>query len=171
MIKKEREENNMCINRTFSELDGKVITNGIYAIRYVMENDAPRFALCDILKSLGYKSAANTNYWAKMFNLNQIVGKDNRLRHYVTKEQAEAIFPRLFLMTNDFRDFWNDVVIPKTDAKYAVLKARNKKLEMLNNELSDVYEALKAKNSDLAEKLETLLKERDEICEILKKAV
>lgn len=159
----------MCINRTFSELDGKVVCNGYYSIRYVMENDAPRFALCDILKSLGYKSGCVTNYYAKKFNLNQIVGKDNRLRHYVTKEQAEVIFGHLWLMTSDFRSFWDNEVVPKTDTKYAVLKARNKKLETLNNELSEVYEALKVKNSDLAEKLESLLRDRDEIVAILQK--
>ena len=162
----------MCVNRTFSELNGKKVSNkyGNYSIRYVMENDSPRFVLKDVMKSLGYKSPnMTTHIYCKMFNLGKVCGTDNNLYTYASKEQMEEIFKHLYLITDDFRDFWNNVVIPETDQKYAVLRERNQKLIEMNRDLTDIYETLKVKNSDLAEKLEKLLKERDEIVAILKK--
>lgn len=164
----------MANNNTYTVLANDVITNGTYSIRYVMENDAPRFALCDFFKTLGYKCGILPNYYKKKFDLGQIVGSDNILRHYVTKEQAEEIFRHLRKMTPEFLSFWNDVVIPATDKKYATLHERNLKLydanqrlEETNRKLEEVYAILKAKNASLAEKLDSVLRENNEIENIL----
>ena len=165
----------MANNRTFTELDGNVISNGTYTIHYVMENGAPRFVLVDLFKSLGYKTPhAVAHIYCKSLGLGKVVGKDNKLRTYATKEEMESIFDRMYFMTPEFRDFWELLVVPATDAKYAALRNRNarlveanSRLESTNKKLEEVYNVLRAKNASLAEKLDEILQDNTEIENIL----
>ena len=158
----------MCINRTFSELNGAVINNGTYSVRYVMENDSPRFVLTDIVKALGYKSiACQTNYFCRKLGLGKVVGADNKLRTYATKEQVDLILDKSRKTDELIRKFWEDEVIPATDQKYAGLKKQIKEEKETNQKLAETYRNLKEENDDLLEKIKALLNQREQIGEIL----
>ena len=144
----------MCINKTYSVLNGDVVANEYYSIRYVMDNDSPRFVLCDFFKSLGYATPYQSAYlFCKKLNLGKVVTKRNQLVTYVTKEEAEIVMQHMYLKTTEFEDFWKNEVIPATDYKYAKLKERNSKLmEMCGN---------------LEKKIMELVKERETVMKIL----
>ena len=158
----------MANNRTFTELNGDVITNGTYSVRYVMENDSPRFVLVDIVKALGYKSVrCQTNYFCRKLGLGKIVGADNNLRTYATKEQVDLILDKSSKTDELIRKFWNDEVVPATDQKYAGLKKQIEKEKGTNQKLAETYRNLKEENDDLLEKIKALLNQREQIGEIL----
>lgn len=165
----------MCVNKTFSQLDGSVVTNGYYSIRFVMENDSPRFVLNDVMKSLGYTAPyVSATTYRKRFGLGKVINDRNQLVIYASKEEAEKIFAHLYLITADFREFWENEVVPATDHKYAALRTETATLKKevnsekrINADLKRIRDELKKENSDLAEKIAGLLKERATIQEIL----
>ena len=156
----------MCVNRTFSELNGDEISNGTYSVRFVMENGSPRFVVADIAINLGYKPNI-TYFWCRKYGLGKVVGKDNKLRTYATKEQAERIIADSMRVTADFIEFWQNEVIPQTDRKYAELQREVSEAQDKNRELVKIYEGLKEQNDELIGKIEALLKERSAISAIL----
>lgn len=162
----------MAKNRTFTELEDNCVTSkeGWYSVRYVMENDSPRFVLVDVMKSLGYASpSATAHQFCKKFDLGKVVGSDNILRTYADKEQMEQILACAYLSSSDFREFWEKEVVPKTDARYAALREEVKEAKEKNQKLEDIYENLSKRNDELVQKIETLLKERNDIEKILGK--
>lgn len=155
-------------NRTFSELNGAVVRNGNFSIRYVMENDSPRFVAIDVARALNYRSpGTSTNAWCKKYGLGKVVGADNKLRTYATKEQVDLILDHARLTTEDFRKFWNDKAVPATDHKYAALKKNVDDAREANRKLSEIYESLKVENDGLIAKVKDLLFQREKITEIL----
>ena len=162
----------MAKNRTFTELDGSCVTskNGWYSVRFVMENDSPRFILTDVMRSLGYKApGATTHQWCKKCGLGKVVGSDNKLRTYANKEQMEMILAHAYLSSSDFRDFWKNEVVPATDEKYAKLREEVTETKKTNKRLKEVYETISKENDELVSKIEKLLKERNAIEQILGK--
>lgn len=158
----------MCINRTFSELNGNYITNGIYSIRYVMENDSPRFVLSDIFKSLFYKNPYTmASIFRKSLNLGKVINERDQLVIYVSKEEAEIIFGHMYLITEDFKDFWKTKVVPATDRKYAELRDRVFEAQEENRRLTEIFNTLNDENDALTAKIANLVAERDEISKIL----
>lgn len=147
----------MAKNRTFTELSNDVVTNGSYHVRYVMENDSPRFVLTDIMDSLGYMNpASSTNAYCKRFGLGKVVGADNKLRTYASKEEAEKIFTHLYLITTEFRDFWKNEVVPATDTKYAALRSEADTLRTEAESLRTETATLKAETATLKTETATL---------------
>ena len=162
----------MAKNRTFTELDGNCVTskNGWYSVRFVMENDSPRFVLTDVMRSLGYKApGVSTHQWCKRYGLGKVVGADNKLRTYANKEQMELILTHAYLSSSDFREFWEKEVVPATDAKYAKLREEVTEAKETNKRLEEVYQTLSKRNGELVEKIEKLLEERSAIEQILGK--
>lgn len=158
----------MCINKTYSVLNGNVVANEYYSIRYVMDNDAPRFVLCDFFKSLGYADPYRTAHiYCKKLNLGKVVTKRNQLVTYVTKEEAEEVMQHMYLRTKDFDKFWESEVIPTTDYKYAELRKNNRKLLDVNAQLEKMAEILKRENTDLNDKIIQFQEEREKIIEML----
>ena len=158
----------MANNRTFTELNGDVITNGTYSVRYVMENDSPRFVLGDIVKALGYKSVrCQTNYFCRKLGLGKVVGADNNLRTYATKEQVDLILDKSSKTDELIRKFWKNEVIPATDAKYAELRTKVSEAQEKNRRLTEIFNTLNEENDALTAKIEHLIAERKAISEIL----
>lgn len=158
----------MANNRTFTELNGAVINNGTYSVRYVMENDSPRFVLVDIVKALGYKSVrGQTNYFCRKLGLGKVVGADNNLRTYATKEQVDLILDKSSKTDELIRKFWKNEVIPATDAKYAELRTKVSEAQEENRRLTEIFNTLNEENDALTAKIEHLIAERKAISEIL----
>lgn len=158
----------MCINRTFSELNGAVVNNGTYSVRYVMENDSPRFVLVDIVKALGYKSVrGQTNYFCRKLGLGKVVGADNNLRTYATKEQVDLILDKSSKTDELIRKFWNDEVVPATDQKYSALRDAVSEEKEKNRRLNEVYETLVKENEELEVSISILKEQRKQISAIL----
>jgi prophage antirepressor-like protein len=162
----------MANNRTFTELNGNCVTskNGKYSVRYVMENDSPRFVLVDVMRNLGYKNlSVSTNQYCKKFDLGKVVGSDNKLRTYADKEQMEQILACATLASPEFRKFWEEEVVPKTDVRCAALRKEVDEAKEKNQKLEAIYETLSKRNGELVEKIEELLKARKQIEDILGK--
>lgn len=162
----------MANNRTFTELNGNCVTSkdGFYSVRFVMENDSPRFVLTDVMRSLGYKApGATTHQWCKKCGLGKVVGSDNKLRTYANKEQMDMILAHAYLSCESFREFWKNEVVPATDKKYAQLREEVTEAKETNKRLEEIYEAISKENDELVSKIEKLLKERSAIKQILGK--
>ena len=158
----------MANNRTFTELNGDIITNGIYSVRYVMENDSPRFVLSDIFKSLFYKTPYQMAYiFRKALGLGKVINERNQLVIYVNKEEADKVFDHLYLITSEFREFWKNEVIPATDAKYAELRTKVSEAQEENHRLTEIFNTLNEENDALTAKIEHLIAERKAIAGIL----
>lgn len=156
----------MAKNNTYSVLNGDVVTNGYYSIRYVMENGSPRYALCDFFISLGYLSPySKASSLRKSMKLGKIVNERDQLMIYVTREEAESVMSHMYYMTSDFLSFWKTKVIPETDYVYGDLRENMKKLDDLNKTLSRInlklYSDNNKKDSEILElktRTEKLLK-------------
>lgn len=160
----------MTNNRTFSELNGAVIRNGNYSIRYVMENDSPRFVAIDVARALNYRCpGTSTNAWCKKYGLGKVVGVDNKLRTYATKEQVDTIILNARKDSSSFRDFWEEEVVPATDKKYAKLKAAADHEKEVRQRLLTMYQRIRKENETLEDQLKKLLREREAIADILGK--
>ena len=157
----------MAKNNTYSVIDN-VITSGDFSVRYVMENGSPRFVLTDIFKSLKYKNpSVTTHMYCKSLGLGKVTARDNKLRTYATLEETEIIFDRMYFMTPEFRAFWENEVIPATDAKYAALRTQIVGIRNEFKELKEINNKLVEENKDLTAKLEHLVREREAISNIL----
>lgn len=120
---------------TFTTLGNNVISNGLFSVRYVVDDKGtPLFVLRDIISDLGYTSVnQETDYWAKQFGREKLYSpKRGQVINYVTKEQVEEILQRS--RKRDFgriyKIFWNDVISRvETEVEISRLKAKIVSLE------------------------------------------
>lgn len=165
----------MAKTKIFTVLGDTYVANGTYYVRFVMENNVPLFVLTDIFKSLRYKApGVSASRYCKMLGLGKVVNMNYHLCTYVTTEEAEEIFSHLNFMTPDFREFWEDEVLPATNGKIENLKKKyekaKEKISVLNSLLDseiDKNQALQVEVEELRCQVAQFIKEREAIAGIL----
>lgn len=143
--------------KTYTELKSNFISNENFKIRYTMENGNPLFVVTDIFKSLDYKApGVATAMYCKKLGLGKVVYKNARLMTYAETEEMEAIFDSMRRITPEFRDFWNNQVLPATDTKYRAINDRLNNAIATISGLTTKLEEEKDKNSSLQAIVHTL---------------